>query len=200
MPSFWCRSDQLATSLETTAADDERLVVFQSSVSAEFLRARQQPPQIVPGIDLWPHKRTSALGATFPLRHEPAKVSNPPKRTLAQGTKRQTLSLGSSSAPCPAASRWPCQISARRAHRLPRGGARRPGADRGRAARRARHRAGAPVGNSQGGQSAMVAAITYPERVGKFVMGGSHSGAGRSSRAKASAPRVRGKKRSGPSY
>jgi pimeloyl-ACP methyl ester carboxylesterase len=34
------------------------------------------------------------------------------------------------------------------------------------------------VGNSQGGQSAMVAAITYPERVGKFVMGGSHIGTG----------------------
>jgi pimeloyl-ACP methyl ester carboxylesterase len=34
------------------------------------------------------------------------------------------------------------------------------------------------VGNSQGGQSAMVAAITYPERVGKLVMGGSHIGTG----------------------
>src|SRR3989442_4486053 len=34
------------------------------------------------------------------------------------------------------------------------------------------------VGNSQGGQSAMVAAISYPERVGKFVMGGSHIGTG----------------------
>ena len=34
------------------------------------------------------------------------------------------------------------------------------------------------VGNSQGGQSSMVAAITYPERVGKFVMGGSHIGTG----------------------
>src|SRR2546425_2990944 len=34
------------------------------------------------------------------------------------------------------------------------------------------------VGNSQGGQSAMVAAITYSERVGKFVMGGSHIGTG----------------------
>src|SRR6266849_11217010 len=34
------------------------------------------------------------------------------------------------------------------------------------------------VGSSQGGQSAMVAAITYPERVGKFVMGGSHIGTG----------------------
>jgi pimeloyl-ACP methyl ester carboxylesterase len=34
------------------------------------------------------------------------------------------------------------------------------------------------VGNSQGGQSAMVAAITYPERVKKFVMGGSHIGTG----------------------
>jgi 2-hydroxy-6-oxonona-2,4-dienedioate hydrolase len=34
------------------------------------------------------------------------------------------------------------------------------------------------VGNSQGGQSAMVAAITYPERVAKFVMGGSHIGTG----------------------
>ena len=34
------------------------------------------------------------------------------------------------------------------------------------------------VGNSQGGQSAMVAAITYPERVQKFVMGGSHIGTG----------------------
>src|SRR5258708_36732331 len=34
------------------------------------------------------------------------------------------------------------------------------------------------VGNSQGGQSAMVAAIAYPERVGRFVMGGSHIGTG----------------------
>ena len=34
------------------------------------------------------------------------------------------------------------------------------------------------VGNSQGGQSAMVAAITYPDRVRKFVMGGSHIGTG----------------------
>src|SRR6202163_4882237 len=34
------------------------------------------------------------------------------------------------------------------------------------------------VGNSQGGQSAMVAAISYPERVQKFVMGGSHIGTG----------------------
>src|SRR5712691_901095 len=34
------------------------------------------------------------------------------------------------------------------------------------------------VGNSQGGQSAMVAAIAYPERVSKFVMGGSHIGTG----------------------
>ena len=34
------------------------------------------------------------------------------------------------------------------------------------------------VGNSQGGQSAMVAAISYPERVTKFVMGGSHIGTG----------------------
>ena len=34
------------------------------------------------------------------------------------------------------------------------------------------------VGNSQGGQSAMVAAISYPERVEKFVMGGSHIGTG----------------------
>src|ERR1700747_424786 len=34
------------------------------------------------------------------------------------------------------------------------------------------------VGNSQGGQSAMVAAIRYPERVVKFVMGGSHIGTG----------------------
>ena len=34
------------------------------------------------------------------------------------------------------------------------------------------------VGNSQGGQSAMVAAITYPDRVGRFVMGGSHIGTG----------------------
>src|SRR5258708_17685563 len=34
------------------------------------------------------------------------------------------------------------------------------------------------VGNSQGGQSAMVAAISYPERVAKFVMGGSHIGTG----------------------
>src|SRR3989442_3499461 len=37
------------------------------------------------------------------------------------------------------------------------------------------------VGNSQGGQSSMVAAITYPERVNMFVMGGSHivTGTGR---------------------
>jgi pimeloyl-ACP methyl ester carboxylesterase len=34
------------------------------------------------------------------------------------------------------------------------------------------------VGNSQGGQSAMVAAISYPSRVRKFVMGGSHIGTG----------------------
>src|SRR5205085_6851268 len=34
------------------------------------------------------------------------------------------------------------------------------------------------VGNSQGGQSAMVAAISTPERVRKFVMGGSHIGTG----------------------
>jgi 2-hydroxy-6-oxonona-2,4-dienedioate hydrolase len=34
------------------------------------------------------------------------------------------------------------------------------------------------VGNSQGGQSAMVAAINYPDRVQKFVMGGSHIGTG----------------------
>jgi len=34
------------------------------------------------------------------------------------------------------------------------------------------------VGNSQGGQSAMVAAISYPDRVTKFVMGGSHIGTG----------------------
>src|SRR5256712_5683647 len=34
------------------------------------------------------------------------------------------------------------------------------------------------VGNSQGGQSSMVAAITYPERVNRFVMGGSHIGTG----------------------
>src|SRR5580704_16991572 len=34
------------------------------------------------------------------------------------------------------------------------------------------------VGNSQGGQSAMVAAINYPDRVEKFVMGGSHIGTG----------------------
>ena len=34
------------------------------------------------------------------------------------------------------------------------------------------------VGNSQGGQSAMVAAIAYPDRVAKFVMGGSHIGTG----------------------
>jgi pimeloyl-ACP methyl ester carboxylesterase len=34
------------------------------------------------------------------------------------------------------------------------------------------------VGNSQGGQSAMVAAINYPGRVKKFVMGGSHIGTG----------------------
>jgi pimeloyl-ACP methyl ester carboxylesterase len=34
------------------------------------------------------------------------------------------------------------------------------------------------VGNSQGGQSAMVAAMTYPDRVRKFVMGGSHIGTG----------------------
>jgi pimeloyl-ACP methyl ester carboxylesterase len=30
------------------------------------------------------------------------------------------------------------------------------------------------VGNSQGGQSSMVAAITHSKRVRKFVMGGSH--------------------------
>ena len=34
------------------------------------------------------------------------------------------------------------------------------------------------VGNSQGGQSSMVAAITYPDRVNRFVMGGSHIGTG----------------------
>jgi pimeloyl-ACP methyl ester carboxylesterase len=34
------------------------------------------------------------------------------------------------------------------------------------------------VGNSQGGQSGMVAAIKYPERVRKFVLGGSHIGTG----------------------
>src|SRR5262245_56945919 len=34
------------------------------------------------------------------------------------------------------------------------------------------------VGNSQGGQSSMVAAISYPDRVRKFVMGGSHIGTG----------------------
>jgi pimeloyl-ACP methyl ester carboxylesterase len=34
------------------------------------------------------------------------------------------------------------------------------------------------VGNSQGGQSAMVAAMKYPERVRTFVMGGSHIGTG----------------------
>ncbi len=34
------------------------------------------------------------------------------------------------------------------------------------------------VGNSQGGQSSMVAAITAPQRVGKLVMGGSHIGTG----------------------
>jgi pimeloyl-ACP methyl ester carboxylesterase len=34
------------------------------------------------------------------------------------------------------------------------------------------------VGNSQGGQSAMVAAIAYPERVRAVVMGGSHIGTG----------------------
>jgi pimeloyl-ACP methyl ester carboxylesterase len=34
------------------------------------------------------------------------------------------------------------------------------------------------VGNSQGGQSSMVAAIMAPRRVGKFVMGGSHIGTG----------------------
>jgi pimeloyl-ACP methyl ester carboxylesterase len=34
------------------------------------------------------------------------------------------------------------------------------------------------VGNSQGGQSAMVAAINHPARVKKFVMGGSHIGTG----------------------
>jgi len=34
------------------------------------------------------------------------------------------------------------------------------------------------VGNSQGGQSAMVAAISYPDQVRKFVMGGSHIGTG----------------------
>ena len=34
------------------------------------------------------------------------------------------------------------------------------------------------VGNSQGGQSSMVVAITYPDRINKFVMGGSHIGTG----------------------
>src|SRR5438445_9621671 len=34
------------------------------------------------------------------------------------------------------------------------------------------------VGSSQGGQSSMVAAISYPQRVRKFVMGGSHIGTG----------------------
>jgi len=34
------------------------------------------------------------------------------------------------------------------------------------------------VGSSQGGQSAMVAAISFPERVRKMVMGGSHIGTG----------------------
>ena len=34
------------------------------------------------------------------------------------------------------------------------------------------------VGSSQGGQSSMVAAITYPNRVRRFVMGGSHIGTG----------------------
>src|SRR5205085_2973138 len=34
------------------------------------------------------------------------------------------------------------------------------------------------VGNSQGGQSSMVVAITYPDRISKFVMGGSHIGTG----------------------
>jgi 2-hydroxy-6-oxonona-2,4-dienedioate hydrolase len=34
------------------------------------------------------------------------------------------------------------------------------------------------VGNSEGGQSGMVAAISYPEWVSKFVMGGSHIGTG----------------------
>jgi len=34
------------------------------------------------------------------------------------------------------------------------------------------------VGNSQGGQSSMVAAISYPDRVDRFVMGGSHIGTG----------------------
>ena len=34
------------------------------------------------------------------------------------------------------------------------------------------------VGTSQGGQSSMVAAITYPDRITRFVMGGSHIGTG----------------------
>jgi len=34
------------------------------------------------------------------------------------------------------------------------------------------------VGNSQGGQSCMVAAMKYPDRVDRFVMGGSHIGTG----------------------
>src|SRR5207245_5967817 len=34
------------------------------------------------------------------------------------------------------------------------------------------------AGSSQGGRSTMVAAINYPERVTKFVMGGSHIGTG----------------------
>src|SRR5256886_8504860 len=34
------------------------------------------------------------------------------------------------------------------------------------------------VGNSQGGQSSMVVAMTYPDRINRFVMGGSHIGTG----------------------
>src|SRR3989442_7435843 len=34
------------------------------------------------------------------------------------------------------------------------------------------------VGSSQGGQSSMVVAMTHPDRVSKFVMGGSHIGTG----------------------
>ena len=62
--------------------------------------------------------------------------------------------------------------------RLPRGGARRAGAHRGRLLDALGIERAHWVGNSQGGQSAMVAAISYPERVRKFVMGGSHIGTG----------------------
>jgi len=55
---------------------------------------------------------------------------------------------------------------------------RRASADRCRTPGRAGHPAGALRRQLAGGQSSMVAAITYPGRVNKFVMGGSHIGTG----------------------